>query len=208
MFLSFYYLTALILILTVHEFSHAWAADRLGDPTAKREGRLTLNPLAHLDLLGTVMLFLAGIGWGKPVPINPRNFAHPHRDEAMTAFAGPLANLALAFLAAIPYSYIPEGQGFDGVLTFSQAVLDLSLVLFLFNMLPFPPLDGSKFIRLLIPAHLQQKYDIFLRKGTSYFIVLVVVDLYVSPRIFGASLIWTVVSTATYWLKAAILLIV
>ncbi len=205
MFLSLYYLVALILILTVHEFSHAWMANRLGDPTAHREGRLTLNPLAHLDLLGTLMLFLVGIGWGKPVPVNPRNFEHPHRDEALTALAGPLANLILAILAAIPFSYLPEG---NPIRIFGGAVLDLSLLLFIFNMLPFPPLDGSKFFRIFIPRRHQEKYETFLRKGMPYFIVLLVLDLYLFDKLFGQSFVWTAVSTITFWLKAAILLIV
>jgi len=179
----------------------------LGDPTAQRAGRLTLNPLAHLDLLGTLMLFFVGIGWGKPVPVNPRNFEHPVRDEALTAFAGPLANLLLAFVAAVPYSYLPY-EGFSWLVNFSGAVLDLSLVLFIFNMLPFPPLDGSKFIRLLIPGRLQAGYEVFMKKGMPYFIVLLVADLYLFQDLFGISFVWTAVSTVTFWLKAAILLIV
>lgn len=205
MFLSLYYLVALVLILTVHECSHAWVANRLGDPTAKREGRLTLNPIAHIDILGTIMLFLVGIGWGKPVPVNPMNFEKPVRDQALTAFAGPLANLALAFLAAIPYSYM---DGVEPVFLFSEAVLDLSIVLFLFNMLPIPPLDGSKFIGILVPKRYHQVYETFLRKGLPYFIVFMVLDLYFFDEIFGASLVWTAVSQLTFYLKAAILLIV
>ncbi len=207
MFLSITYLLALVLILTVHECSHAWVANRLGDPTAHRAGRLTLNPLAHLDLLGTLMLFFVGIGWGKPVPVNPRNFEHPVRDEALTAFAGPLANLLLAIVAAVPYTYLPA-EGFSWLVNFSGAVLDLSLVLFLFNMLPFPPLDGSKFIRLLVPHRLQPSYENFMRKGMPYFIVLLVMDLYLFEKYLGFSFVWTAVSTATFWLKAAILLII
>lgn len=207
MFLSINYLLALVLILTLHEFSHAWVANRLGDPTAHRAGRVSLNPLAHLDILGTLMLFFVGIGWGKPVPVNPRNFEHPVRDEALTALAGPLANLVVAILAAVPYSYLPE-TGFGWLINFSRAILDLSLVLFLFNMLPFPPLDGSKFVRILIPHRWQGAYETFMRKGMPYFIVVLVADLYLSEKIFGFSVVWTAVSTATFWLKAAILLIV
>lgn len=208
MFLGLHYLLALVLILTVHEFSHAWVASRLGDPTAEREGRVSLNPLRHLDLLGTLMLFIAGIGWGKPVPVNPRNFKHPHRDEAITAFAGPFANLMMAIVAAIPVSYLPEGAGVDELKAFCSAVLDLSLVLFLFNMLPFPPLDGSKFLTIFVPKRFRPAYEIFLQKATPYFLILVVADLWFSPKIFGMSLVWTVVSTATFWLKTAILLVV
>lgn len=208
MFLSIHYLVALIVILTIHEFAHAWTADKLGDPTAQRAGRVSLNPLRHLDLLGTLMLFLIGIGWGKPVPVNPRNFKKPVRDSAITAFAGPMANLLMAIIAAVPLSYLPDTPGTEQVLIFSGAIMDLSLVLFLFNMLPFPPLDGSKFVHIFVPVRLRGYYDEYLRKATPYFLVLIVLDLYLSPRFFGVSLIWTAVSTATFWLKTAILLVV
>ncbi|QQR54309.1 site-2 protease family protein [Candidatus Peregrinibacteria bacterium] len=204
MFLSLHYLLALVLILTVHEASHAWVAMRLGDPTAERAGRISLNPLRHLDVLGTLMLFFVGIGWGKPVPVNPRNFEKPFRDEAFTALAGPAANLILAFAAAIPYSYLPVSflQFFFG------AVLQLSIVLFLFNMLPFPPLDGSKFLTLFVPVRYRATYLDFLDKSTPYFIALVVIDLYLGERIFGVSLVSDLVAWATFWLRTAILVIV
>lgn len=205
MFLSPYHLVALVLVLTFHECSHAWTANRLGDPTAKREGRLTLNPLAHLDILGTIMLFFVGIGWGKPVPVNPHNFEKPKRDQALTALAGPLANLALAFVAAIPYSYMSQ---VEPLYYLSEAVLDVSIVLFLFNMLPIPPLDGSKFVGIFVPRRLYPLYEKFLSKGLPYFIVLMFVDLYFFEDLFGISFIWTAVSQLTFYLKAAILLIV
>lgn len=205
MFLSPTYLFALVLILTLHEASHAWVASRLGDPTAERAGRLSLNPLRHLDLVGTLMLFFAGIGWGKPVPVNPRNFEKPFRDEALTALAGPAVNLILAFLVAIPYSYLSHGLW---LWSFSGALLDLSLVLFLFNMLPFPPLDGSKFLILLVPPRYREKYVRFLAKSTAYFVAFIVIDLYFFGRTLGFSLVWGAVSAATYWLKTAILVIV
>lgn len=205
MFLNIYYLLALVLIITVHEFSHAWVASRLGDPTAEREGRVSLNPMRHLDLIGTLMLFLVGIGWGKPVPVNPRNFKRPALDEALTAFAGPAANLLMAIVAAIPVSYISPNTP---IFLFSNAVFELSLILFLFNMLPFPPLDGSKFLMVFIPARFQMKYRQALYTATPYFIFLVILDIYFLPRILGFSVVWEVVSTATFWLKAAILVIV
>ncbi len=204
MFFSFYYLFALIFVLTFHEFSHAWAASRLGDPTPQRAGRLSLNPLHHLDLVGTLMLFLAGFGWGKPVPVDPRNFERPLRDEALTALAGPSANLVLAFLFAIPYSYVNE----IFVQNLSGAILDLSLVLFVFNMLPFPPLDGSKFYTLFFPERYKLRYRLFLEHSTAYFIAFMIMDMYLSPRILGFSIVWEGVSTATFWLKTAILVIV
>jgi Zn-dependent protease len=208
MFLTVYHLLALVLILTIHEAAHAWVAMRLGDPTAQRAGRVSLNPLRHLDLLGTIMLFLAGIGWGKPVPVNPRNFKNHVRDEALTAAAGPAANLLMAIVAAIPLSYAPTDGYWGIVILFSNAVLELSLVLFLFNMLPFPPLDGSKFFAAFVPFKYQRGYQLFLQKSLPYFIAFVVIDLYIFGRIFGFSIIWEFVSTATFWLKAAILLVI
>lgn len=205
MFLSIYYFLALILILTLHEASHAFVAFRLGDPTAERAGRLSLNPLRHLDLLGTLMLFFAGFGWGKPVPINPRNFSHPVRDQALTALAGPMANLIIAFLAAIFYNYLPVG---NPVWIFFGAVLDLSLVLFIFNMLPFPPLDGSKFFAILAPVRHRERYLNFLERATPYFVAFMIVDVCFLDKLLGFSIIWSAVSTATFWLKTAILLIV
>lgn len=138
------------------------------------------------------------------MPVNSNNFEHPLRDQAFTALAGPLANLLLAVVSAIPFSYLPNGPWID----FSGAVLNLSLTLFIFNMLPFPPLDGSKFYVLFLPRRFQASYDVFLRKSMPYFIIVVLADLYLSQYFFGASLIWTAVSAATFWLKAAILLIV
>lgn len=208
MFLSVYYLLALVLILTVHEFSHAWVAKRLGDPTAERAGRVSLNPLQHLSLLGTIMVFFVGIGWGKPVPVNPMNFKNPMRDQAITAFAGPAANLILAILVAIPLSYLPAGIGFDGVLAFCEATMTLSLVLFVFNLLPFPPLDGSKFLAIFVPRKYHMQYLTFLQKGMPYAIAFVVIDLYLLRNIFGYSIVWTIVSTITFWLRASILVIV
>jgi len=205
MFLSIYYFLALILILTLHEASHAFVAFRLGDPTAERAGRLSLNPIRHLDLLGTLMLFFAGFGWGKPVPINPRNFAHPVRDSALTALAGPMANLLIAFLAGIFYNYLPSGSF---AWMFFGAILDLSLVLCIFNMLPFPPLDGSKVFVLLVPDRYKNGYLDFLEKSMPYFIAFMVIDVYFLSKVLGFSIIWGLVSTATFWLKTAILLIV
>ncbi len=205
MFFDLTYLLALIVVLTVHECSHAWAATQLGDPTAERAGRLSLNPLRHLDLFGTLMLFFVGIGWGKPVPVNPRNFAKPVRDQALTALAGPAANLILAFLAGIPFTYLAHTSVFWG---FSGALLDVSLLLFLFNMFPFPPLDGSKFYALFLPRRYQERYHEFLDKSMSYFVAFMIFDLYFLPSVLGFSLVWTTVSQLAFWLKTAILVIV
>ena len=204
MYLSLFYLLALILILTLHEAAHAFAALKLGDPTAERAGRVSLNPLRHLDVLGTLMLFFAGFGWGKPVPVDPRNFAHPLRDSALTALAGPMANLLVAILAAIFYEYLPDGTILWAI---SNAFLELSLLLFLFNMLPFPPLDGSKFWILLLPAQYRQSVQDFFEKSTPYFVAFVVIDVYFFERAFGFSFIKMFMGYGVFSLRSALSLL-
>lgn len=156
----------LLVALIVHECAHAWVANRLGDDTAAKEGRLTLNPLAHLDPLGTIMLLFSGlIGWAKPVPVNPANMRNPVRDMTLVALAGPLSNLALAVVAAILW-WLYAGLGLDSRLP-ESIHLPLSTMLFLagpmniglalFNMLPIPPLDGFRVLSYFIKAETQQK---------------------------------------------------
>jgi Zn-dependent protease len=145
-------LLTLIVAFTVHEFAHAWTADQLGDDTPRLAGRLTLNPLAHLDLLGSLMLVLAGFGWAKPVPVNP--YALQRRTPAgmmIVAAAGPISNVGLALLASIPFVL--------GVISISSSVLAvfvadfifLNLVLFFFNLIPIFPLDGEKVLTYFLP---------------------------------------------------------
>ena len=135
--------------ITFHEFSHAWAAYKLGDPTPKIMGRLTLNPLAHLDPLGTIFLFLAGFGWGKPVFHNPKYFQNPNRDTLITALAGPFANILIAFIFLIPFRIAliinPEIVSI-WLFNLFYYIVFINLLLAAFNILPIPPLDGSKVI--------------------------------------------------------------
>jgi len=140
---------AIFLCLTIHETCHGLAALALGDPTAKSMHRLSLNPLRHIDLLGLVMMFVAGFGWAKPVPVDPRYFKKPKQGMAVTALAGPVSNFALALLAMgvskVIYLYAPYRAAWDTVFTFCLYTLaPLSVGLGLFNLIPIPPLDGSK----------------------------------------------------------------
>ena len=146
--------SSLILIISLHEFFHALAADKLGDPTPRAYGRLTLNPLAHIDPIGTVLLPLIGtlsgfpiIGWAKPTPIDPYNFKNPRRDETIVAFAGPLSNFILAFLLSLFHMEITKYIG------------NVSLFLGIFNLLPIPPLDGSKILLNLLPVDKASKIE-------------------------------------------------
>ncbi len=169
-----YLLIALAVCITVHEAAHAWAAYKLGDPTAKMAGRVSLNPMRHLDLLGTIMIFIAHFGWGKPVPFNYYNLKHPRRDAALISIAGPLSNLLTAFVIAILFKYIPNMP--IVLMNIFRTIFSLSIVLFLFNLLPIAPLDGSKLIGLIIPHSKEAWYQRFLSQGPFYLILLIVFD--------------------------------
>lgn len=140
---------ALTLAITVHEFAHAWMGWRLGDPTAKYAGRLTLNPLAHLDPLGTLLLLLAGFGWGKPVPYNPHNLKHPRRDSLLIALAGPISNFLLALFFSIIFKHFYLGEEGSWFFILFYFLIYVNLVLMVFNLLPIPPLDGSQILTSL-----------------------------------------------------------
>ncbi len=152
---------AILFGLTVHEFSHGYAALVLGDPTAKQQGRLTLNPLKHLDPLGTLLLLLpwTRFGWAKPVPINPGNFRNPLRDMAISALAGPLAN----FLTALVAGLLVRLFSFLGVSGFAWRLayyfVLYNLILCFFNLIPIPPLDGSRLVYYLLPSELAARFS-------------------------------------------------
>jgi Zn-dependent protease len=146
---------AFLVAVTVHELAHGVVADRLGDPTARVQGRLTLNPLPHIDPLGAVAFLLAGFGWAKPVPVNAYNLRNPRRDMAWIAAAGPLSNFAVAFVGLIGTVLIQRsGMGafvaepLGGVLF---AVFRFNLALGIFNLIPLPPLDGGHFLPYFLP---------------------------------------------------------
>lgn len=160
---------AALIALTVHEFSHGYAAYKLGDPTAKSLGRLTLNPVKHLDPIGALCMVFFRFGWAKPVPINPRYFKKPKRDFALTALAGPLSNLLLAFTFGLIYLLTVKGFSsvfFESELSYRLAVnLTLFIYIFhavnlglaVFNLIPVPPLDGSRLLNVILPTRLYFK---------------------------------------------------
>ncbi len=166
-------LIPLILSLTVHEFAHAWSAYRLGDDTASRMGRLTLNPLAHIDPIGTVLLPLLGIpfGWARPVPINPARFRRSIRMSTgmmITAAAGPLANVVLAVACTVVYGlllrFAPMGaMPGSGSRELLLIAIQLNVALAIFNMIPIPPLDGSRVVDGLMPLRLRPAWEGFTR---------------------------------------------
>src|SRR5712692_11021168 len=149
-------LPALLISVTVHELAHALVADRLGDPTARRLGRITLNPLPHIDPLGALAFVIAGFGWAKPVPVNAANLGHPRRDMAWVAAAGPLSNFLVAFLALAALR-VAASSGLVGARDDVVAQVLLFIYYFnigigVFNLIPLPPLDGGHFLPFLLPA--------------------------------------------------------
>lgn len=165
-------LVPMILSLSVHEWAHAWSAFKLGDDTAKMQGRLTLNPMAHIDPIGTLLLPLLGIpfGWARPVPINPARFrreVHMSTGMALSASAGPLSNLILAVLCAVSYGVlyrvapgVLEEQGVQLLLRYG---IELNVGLAVFNLVPIPPLDGSRILERLMPYSMRATWDAFQR---------------------------------------------
>jgi Zn-dependent protease len=180
-----YVLMALAIAFSVHEFAHAYVAYKFGDPTAKNQGRLTLSPLAHLDIFGTLLIFITGFGWAKPVPVNPYHFKNPRLAGILVSIAGPLSNLVLAaggFL--VWYSMIRFGvmtmipdwfaAGFD---LFFQIFISLNVLLLIFNLLPFPPLDGYRIIEDLAPCNIRVKMTQWENYGALIFLILVLTPL-------------------------------
>ncbi len=171
----------ILLSLTVHEYFHGWTANKLGDPTAKLQGRLTLNPIAHLDILGTILMFLVGFGWAKPVPINARNFKDPKKDTILVAIAGPLSNLVMAIGAGLLLRYIIprmtggqiETGGIDSIVTIILILTLLyGIALAVFNMIPIPPLDGSRVLYGLLPNKYAYAYSRFEPYGVLFLFAL------------------------------------
>jgi Zn-dependent protease len=169
------FVVAVVIGITVHEFSHAAAATAQGDLTAKSQGRLTLNPASHLDPLGTNYLSVGGVGWGRPTPFNPLRMRNRRTGAAVVALAGPISNVVVAILAAIalrvtyPTSGEPGGPGFTSKLLFE--LVYLNVVLAVFNLLPIPPLDGSRLLSIFLPPSRQSiiyfldRFGIFLLLG-------------------------------------------
>jgi Zn-dependent protease len=180
-------LAAVVIAATFHEYAHAFVADRLGDPTPRNLGRLTLNPLAHLDVLGTLFFVLFGFGWARPVPVNPRNFDNPRLGMLQVALAGPLANVTMAFLlGGLLQATGVSDTSLAG--TFVLVVIQINIILALFNLIPIPPLDGSRILESLLPPSQAITFSRLQPYGTLVLLVLLYTGMV--SRVMRPAIVW------------------
>jgi len=188
------FVPVILFSLTIHEYAHAYIANKLGDDTAKRLGRLTLNPLKHLDPIGTILLLLVHFGWAKPVPVDPRNFKDPKKDMLYVAIAGPISNIITAIISGILLKFIIFNLASTGafgaytlpLIQFLVWMIFIGVVLAVFNMLPIPPLDGSRVLYGLLPDHLANS----IKKIETYGILIVFGIILFGGRTFSYILIY------------------
>ena len=186
----------ILLALTFHEYAHAYVANRLGDDTAKQSGRLSLNPLRHLDPLGTIMIFLVHFGWAKPVPVNPHRLKNPKKDMLWISAAGPFANMVLALASGILLRLLiategaPDRTSIMGLLIYVVFMsLQINLALAIFNILPIAPLDGSKILSGLLPDGFGKMFYYMERYGPFVLLGLIIFGSATGVSILGR-IIW------------------
>ena len=192
-------LPSILIALSVHECAHAWAAYKLGDPTAKNFGRMTINPLKHLDPLGVLCMIIAGFGWARPVPVTSRNLRKPRRDMVLISLAGPASNIVLAFFgllvlrimeALVLPALSPTSLSNFGIsaivmlLEFLVLFCSLNAGLAIFNLLPIPPLDGSRLLALILPSRIYFKYVRYERYISFVLVLLLVFDVLDIPLFY------------------------
>lgn len=196
---NLYYVPAALLCVPVHEYAHGYIAMKLGDPTAKQIGRLTINPFRHFDPVGVVMLIIFGFGWAKPVPVDTRNFKNPKRDMAITSLAGPVSNFILAFLMLVflctliffinVLQIVPYSAFVRILIELMLNITMLSIGLGVFNLIPIPPLDGSKILFSFLPERIYYTILRYERYGMLIMIALIYLGLVAGP--LNALRMWT-----------------
>lgn len=209
-FLNPVYIIAILIAVSVHEWAHAAVATRLGDPTPGDAGRLSMNPLAHLDLVGALLFLTVGFGWAKPVPVNPLYFKSPKRDTCLTAVAGPASNMIIAFVSFMILALLGQHAGSSpwALLQISAtghvlrafiaqllgASLFINLGLMAFNLLPIAPLDGSKVLQAFVPLRYADRYEEFMRIG-----MYVLLALFAGEVMLGIHSISLWITTVMEW---------
>ena len=168
-------LPGIVIAMVIHEFSHARVAYALGDYTPRLHGRLTLNPAAHVDPIGLLMLFIVHFGWAKPVQINPMNFKNPRRDDILVSLAGPASNLIVAFVALIVLVLLAKTDFplSEGLLVVFNLIIVYNINFAIFNMLPIPPLDGSHILKNLLPYELARGYEQLERYSFIFLLIII-----------------------------------
>lgn len=184
-----------LMAVTIHEVSHGYVAYRLGDPTAHDAGRLTLNPIAHIDPIGAIMIVLIGFGWARPVPVDPRYFRRPGRDMMWVALAGPASNVLFAVVFALLLKatfHLPQTYA-ETLFGFFRFGIMINVVLAAFNLIPIPPLDGSRVMAYLLPLHASRRYQELERYG----LIPIAVVLFVLPWVTSGRI--DIVRTVARW---------
>jgi Zn-dependent protease len=183
----------LVIAFTAHEFAHAYVAYKFGDPTAKNQGRLTLNPLAHIDPFGALLFLIAGFGWAKPVPVNRFYFKKPRLAGVLVSLVGPLSNLLIAYIGLILFNLFEEPiYNSEALFVFFSMLISFNLILFVFNLLPIPPLDGYRIIEDLVPNRVRVKMTQLEPYGIFIFLFLVItpLDQYTLSPLFDTVVPW------------------